>query len=517
MKNTLLFLPLLFGHVQSTFSEITKNSYERPNVVLIIADDLGYSDLGCYGSEIKTPNLDNLAQQGVRFRTFYNMAKCNPSRSSLLTGLYNGGNGAVHIATLAKNAGYQTIMSGKDHFDNWIPEYCFGNNAFDKCFTFWANTEYFVPTSGQFRAPFFLAGKELKASEIKYKKSPAYSTDFITDYALDWLDEAVKKESPFFLYLALHAPHYPLQARPEDIAKYRGKYLKGWDVIREERYKRMKKMGIITPNTNLSKPSSNINNSRPPFIPEFKNYYPWNSISESKKDSLDLEMAVFAAMIDNMDQNIGRVIQKLKESGKLDNTLIVFLSDNGSCPYTSNDVPDVQPGPANSFWSMRAAWANASNTPFRYFKQYGHEGGANTPFIAYWPGVIKPNTITGQIGHIVDIAPSFLDIFNIKYPSEINGFKTLPLHGKSLLPIFLGKEREEPDYFISGLDKFRMFRKGEWKIVQVNGLPWELYNMKDDPSETVDLSSKYPDKVKELTDQYKAIPFMNKKKADYEN
>lgn len=516
MKSTFLAIPLLLGNIQSTLCKTAEKNVVRPNVVLIMADDLGYSDIGCYGSEIKTPNLDKLAKQGVRFTNFYNMAKCNPTRSSLLTGLYNGGNGAVHIATLAKNAGYNAIMSGKDHFDKWVPKYCLGNNAFDKCFTFWANTEYFVPTSGQFRAPFFLGGKMLEANEIKHRKSPAYSTDFITDYALDWLDETFQQEKPFFLYLPLHAPHYPLQARPEDIAKYRGKYLKGWDAIRAERYKRMKKMGIINKNAQLSEPSSNINVTRPPIIPEFKDYYPWNSLSDSKKDSLDLEMAVFAAMIDNMDQNIGRVLDKLKKSGKLENTLIMFLSDNGSCPYTSNDVPDVQPGPANSFWSMRAAWANASNTPYKYFKQYGHEGGANTPFIACWPGVIKPNSITNQVGHIVDIAPTFLDIFNTKYPTEINGFATLPLHGKSLLPVFQGKKRVEPEYFISGLEKFRMFRAGDWKIVQLNGKKWELYNMKEDQTETTDLSAKFPEKVKELTDKYNSIPFMAKKKNENE-
>jgi arylsulfatase len=513
-----LFLFILGISTFSVFSQPKTKNIDRPNIVLIMADDLGYSDLGCYGSEINTPNLDKLATNGLRFRTFYNMAKCNPTRPSLLTGLYSGGDGAVPIATLAKNAGYNTIMSGKDHFDSWVPKYCYGNNAFDKCFTFWANTEYFVPPSGQFRAPFYLEGKMMEATEIKHKKSPAYMTDFITDYAVDWLDEVVQSEKPFFLYLPLHAPHYPLQARPEDIAKYRGKYLKGWDVIRMERYKRMKKMGIVASNIRLSEPTSNINNSRPPHIKEFKEYYPWNSISEAKKDSLDLEMAVFAAMIDNMDQNIGRVIQKLKESGKLENTLILFLSDNGSCPYTSNDVPDVQPGPANSFWSLRAAWANASNTPFKYFKQYGHEGGANTPFIAYWPGVIKPNSITDQVGHVVDIAPTFLDIFNTQYPSEIKGFKTLPLHGSSLLPIFRGEQRKEPEFFISGVDKYRMFRSGDWKIVQVNGLSsWELYNMKKDPTEMIDLSAKYPEKVKELNDKFKAVPFMKKSKTDKEN
>jgi arylsulfatase A-like enzyme len=227
-------------------------------------------------------------------------------------------------------------------------------------------------------------------------------------------------------------------------------------------------------------------------------------------------MAVFAAMVDNMDQNIGRVISKLKESGKLENTLILFLTDNGSCPYTSNEIQDVQPGPANSFWSLRASWANASNTPYKYFKQYGHEGGANTPFIAFWPSVIKPNQITEQVGHIVDIAPTFLDILNISYPNEIKGFKSLPLHGKSLLPIFEGKKRNEPEYFISGLDKFRMLRVGDWKIVQSNGNNWELYNMKQDPSETSDLSKKYPEKLQELSSKYSSITYTNKKKRPSE-
>jgi arylsulfatase len=514
MKHSIIIVLLSNLASLSVFSQAKSQKTDRPNIVLIMADDLGYSDIGCYGSEIKTPNLDKLASQGLRFRTFYNMAKCNPTRPSLLTGLYNGGDGAVPIATLAKNAGYNTIMAGKDHFDSWVPKYCYGNNAFDKCFTFWGNTEYFVPTSGQFREPFYLAGKKLEATEIKYNKSPAYMTDFITDYAVDWLDEVVGSEKPFFLYLPLHTPHYPLQARPEDIAKYRGKYKKGWDVLRNERYKRMQKMGILAPNTKMSEPTSNVNLTRPPFIKEFNEYFPWNSLSEAKKDSLDLEMAVFAAMIDNMDQNIGRVIQKLKETGKLDNTLILFLSDNGSCPYTSNDIPNVQPGPANSFWSLRAAWANASNTPFRYFKQYGHEGGANTPFIAYWPGVIKPNTFTDQVGHVVDIAPTFLDIFNTEYPSEIQGYKTLPLHGSSLLPIFNGKQRKEPEFFISGVDKFRMFRSGDWKIVQLNGLPsWELYNMKQDPTEMNNLATKYPEKVSELLNKYNTVPFIKKKKT----
>jgi len=330
MKKAITFV-LFFGCIFISVKNMAQQT--KPNIIIIMADDLGYSDIGCYGGEIATPNIDRLASKGLRFRTFYNMAKCNPTRPSLLTGLYKGGNGAVHIATMAKNADYQTLMTGKDHFDSWVPEYCYGDNAFDKCFTFWANTEYFIPPSGQFRQPFYLNGKRLESAEIKHEKEPAYMTDFITDYALDWLDEAFKKEDPFFLYLPYHAPHYPLQAHPEDIAKYRGKYMKGWDKIRKERYVRMKEMGIISENTKLSEPTSNINKFRKPFIHEFKDYYPWESVSDAKKDSLDLEMAVFAAMIDNMDQNIGRVLEKLEESGKLENTLIMFLSDNGSCPF----------------------------------------------------------------------------------------------------------------------------------------------------------------------------------------
>jgi len=478
---------------------------KRPNIVLIMADDIGISDIGCYGSEIETPNIDLLANEGLRFTTFYNMAKCNPTRSSMLTGLYNGGNGAVHIAQLTKNAGYYNIMSGKEHFDNWVPDYCKAENVFDHSFYFWATTEYFRPPSGQFERPFYLEGRELKAEEIEYKKSPMYKTDFITDYALKWLDKAFEKEDPFFLYLPYHAAHYPLQARLEDIAKYRGKYLKGWDLLRQQRFEKMKEIGVLPENAKLSQPEGNLNKFRGPLVPAYTDYYPWESLSEAQKDSLDLEMAVFAAIIDRMDQNIGRVMNKLKENGKLENTLIMFLVDNGSCPYYTNKIKDVQPGPANSYWSLRSTWANLGNTPYRQYKQCGHEGGSHTPFIAYWPSVIKPNTITEQPGHVVDIAPTFLDILDIQYPDTIKGFATIPLHGKSLLPVFKGEEREEPEYFISGMEKFRMFRSGDYKIVKLNNGNWELYNIKNDPTEMENLAEKIPGKADALSSHYNEI------------
>ncbi|MEQ9306109.1 MAG: sulfatase-like hydrolase/transferase, partial [Marinoscillum sp.] len=392
---------------------------KRPNIILIMGDDIGFSDIGSYGGEIKTPNLDRLAYGGLRFTSFYNMAKCNPTRSSLLTGLYTGGNGAVHLAHLTKKAGYSNIMAGKEHFDSWVPEYCKAENVFDHSFYFWATTEYFLPPSGAFERPFFLDGRELNANEIKYEKSPMYKTDFITGYALRWLEEAFQKTEPFFLYLPYHAAHYPLQARPEDIKKYREKYLKGWDKIRKERFEKMQNLGVLPDNAKLSPAENNLNKFRGPYIPEYTDYYPWNGLSDAQKDSLDLEMAVYAAIIDRMDQNIGRVLKKLEENGELENTLILYLNDNGSCPFYANKIPYVQPGSAGSYWSLRTTWANLGNTPYRQYKQTGYEGGSHTPFIAYWPGKIAPNTITHQVGHVVDIAPTLLDVLNIDYPDSI--------------------------------------------------------------------------------------------------
>ena len=462
-------------------------SDDRPNIVLIMADDMGFSDIGCYGGEIHTPNIDRLAAEGLRFTSFYNMAKCEPTRSTLLTGLYEGGDGAVHLAHLARQAGYTTLMSGKEHFKPWVPRYCHADSVFDHSFTYWATTEYFLPTTGQFRQPFVLDGDTLETYQIQYDIAPMYKTDFATDYALRWLDEACDEKAPFFLYMPYHVPHFPLQARPEDIAKYRGKYLAGWDTIRAERFSRIQELGVVPENIKLSPPEDNRNNARHPFVSEYNRYTSWQRIPEADRDSLDLEMAVYAAMIDRMDQNIGRILDKLKAERKLKNTIILFFSDNGACPFYTNLIQDVGPGPANSFWSLRTSWANVANTPYRQFKQCGFEGGCHTPFIAFWPGMIEPNSFTDQTGHVVDIAPTFLDLMETTYPSRVHGYETLPLHGKSLLPIFRGEQREEPEYFMSGLEKFRMFRKGDYKILRMNGGPWELYNLQDDPSELVDL------------------------------
>ncbi len=243
MKKKDKIIPIIILISLKLFSCSETVNKNRPNIILIMADDLGYSDIGCYGGEIKTPHIDRLANEGVRFTTFYNMAKCNPTRISLLTGLYKGGNGAVHLAHHTQKSGYFNIMSGKEHFDDWVPAYCKAENVFDHSFYFWATTEYFLPPSGEFERPFYLEGKQLKASDIYHEKTPMYKTDFITDHALKWLDEAFHKKDPFFLYLPYHVPHYPLQARPEDIAKYRGKYKAGWDSLRVKRFNKMQKLG----------------------------------------------------------------------------------------------------------------------------------------------------------------------------------------------------------------------------------------------------------------------------------
>lgn len=483
-----------------------------PNIVLIMGDDMGYSDLGCYGAEIQTPNLDRLATGGMRFKQFYNMAKCNPTRSTLITGLYKGNDQAISFVPLLKDAGYSTAISGKEHFDNWVPKDCYFAETFDQSFTFWATTEYFVPPSGEFQRPFYLNGKEVSPAEIEAEISPKYKTDFITDLGLKWLDEMMQKDDPFFLFLPYHVAHYPLQARPEDIAKYKGKYSKGWDKIREERFQRMKEIGILNEDVVLSPAEGNSNQSRgsshkgwEDIRTKWPSYYPWDSMTKEEQEDKDLEMAVFAAMIDRMDQNIGRVLAKLEAAGEMDNTLILFFTDNGSCPFDSNVDFDVPPGPAESYRCLSPPWANVGNTPFRLYKQNGHEGGANTHFIAHWPKVIEPNQITDQMGQVADLFPTFLEMADLEYPASYQGKKPLPLDGQSLLPVFRGEERSSPQVVVSGhTEKFRMYRNGKWKIVRENNADWELYDMEKDKTEINNLAVDMPDQLAEIVEQYEA-------------
>jgi len=488
----------------------SNSNQNHPNIILIMGDDIGYSDLGSYGSEIQTPNLDELAENGVRFRTFYNLAKCETTRSGLLTGHYRGDYRSFNFTSLLKEQGYQTIHVGKEHFEGWVPEHCYAENVFDYSFYFPIINEFHIPPDSTFQYPFYQDGRELALDEIMVKKKPFFKTDVLTDYATSYIDSAMQTEQPFFLYLPYHVAHYPLQARPEDIAKYRGKYKIGWDTIRQNRYNKMIASGLLTEKYQLSEPTDNINKFRghPKGDEEIREKIPlcrpWESLTAQEKDDLDLEMAVFAAMIDRMDQNIGRLIQVLKEKGIFENTVIMYFSDNGSCPYDSNTDFDVPPGPANSYRTLSAGWSNVGNTPFKYFKQFGHEGGSHTHFIVHWPEKIKEGFLAVQPGHVVDIFPTMLDIVNIEYPEQYNDTATIPLHGRSLLPVIKGGEREEPEYFISGFtDRFRMFRAGDWKIVKANNEDWELYNIDNDPTEIDDLASSNPARLQEMVSLYK--------------
>jgi arylsulfatase len=477
-----------------------------PNIVLIMGDDIGFSDLGCYGGEILTPNLDKLASEGMRFSQFYNMAKCEPTRSVMLTGHYKGDDRSLSVARLLGDANYTTIMCGKEHFQNWVPKSAYAINNFDHTFTFWKISEFFIPPGGKMANPFILNGRELSIEEVDNEIEPLYKTDVLTDYAIKFLDTAMAKDKPFFLYMPYNNAHYPLQARPEDIAMFKGKYMKGWDAIRKSRYDKMVDLGLMDSKYTLSPPEGNINRFRghPPGDDEIREkiplYIPWDSLTEKEKEDLDLEMAVYAAMVHRLDLNVGRIVDYLKSKGIYENTLIMYLSDNGSCPYDSNRDFIHPPGGPDSYRTLSAAWANAGNTPFRYFKQFGHEGGAHTHFIASWPGKIKDKgSITDQPGHVVDIVPTLVDIAGTSYPLELNGKASLLPHGKSLLPVFMGLDRPQPDYFISGhTERFRMYREGDWKIVRANGEEWELYDISEDMSETNNLASTYPEMIKDL-------------------
>jgi arylsulfatase A-like enzyme len=491
----------------------TDNAQNRPpNIILIMSDDAGYSDIGCFGSEINTPNLDNLGFNGMRFSSFYSGSKCEPSRSSLFTGLYQGGERAVNFVQILRDRGYYTMHAGKEHFEDWVPGSAYASNVNDQSLTFWATTEYFEPPSGNFVRPFILNGKEVGVEQIYHKKAPFYKEDAITDNALRWLDEPIGRDQPFFLFLGFHAPHYPLQARPEDIDTYRGTYLKGWDRIRQERFARLKEMGLITGSTELSPPSSNVNRFRghPEGDEERRAkipvYRPWNELSDDEKDELDLEMSVYAAMVDNMDQNIGRIMQKIGKEGLLDNTIIIYLSDNGACPYDSNRDFDFPPGHPGGFRTQTAAWSNASNTPFRFFKQYGHEGGALVHSLIWWPSEIQAGSISHQPAHIVDLFPTILEAAGIEYPESINGHRPQKLQGNSLIPLMSGQSREDPPFIISGFsERFRMYREGDWKIVRKNNEDWELYNLRDDPTEIRDLSSEKVDRINDMEKNYNSV------------
>ena len=483
----------------------------KPNIVLIMADDMGYSDIGCYGGEILTPNLNKLASNGIRFTQFYNTARCCPTRASLMTGLYphqagmgwmtvrdlgvkgyhgDLNNRCVTIAEVLKQAGYGTYMSGKWHltFDEYWdgPKHSWPRQrGFDRFFGT-------ISGSGSFYTPETLTQDN---NRIQAPSEGFYYTDAISDHACEYIENHCKSkpEQPFFLYTAYTAPHWPLHAKKEDIAKYQDKYLKGWDALRQERYARMIEIGIINKSCSLTARETNVT--------------AWEEVDQKRKERMALKMAIYAAQVDCMDQGIGRIVSTLEKNGLLDNTLIFFLSDNGGCaetgPWGFDNNKDGVLGENSSFSSYGASWANASNTPFRRYKHWVHEGGISTPLIIHWPSHIKDTgTFRRQCGHVIDIMATCVDVAGANYPSEFNGKAITPLEGKSLVPV-LGNEKLERQAIYWEHEANRAVRAGKWKLVSRyrsdnDPGPWELYDMETDRSETKDLAQQYPDRVKEL-------------------
>ncbi len=475
----------------------------RPNILVILADDLGWSDIGCYGGEIDTPNLNKLGENGVRFTQAHNTSKCAPSRACLLTGLYHhqvgGGQepfqNAVTLGEVLGSSGYQTYASGKHHNkENLI------HRGFDHYFGLRDGCcNYFNP--GRPRAGEPLPAQKKPAARywcIEDKtlqpytpeKRDFYTTDYFGKYALKFLDQHQEDHqgNPFFLYLPFTAPHDPLQAWPRDIEKYRDEYTVGYGEIRARRYERQRDMGLIDESWPLSDPG----------------YKLWNSLEPDEKEDEALKMAVYAAMIDRMDQNIGKVLDKIREMGEEDNTLVIFASDNGCSAEVVHLENDYGPIGSISRWtSLGPDWANVSNTPYRFYKNYSFQGGICTPLIANWPnGISDSGRFNHQPCHFIDIMPTLTEVARASYPKKRGDEKVLPPEGVSLVPILKGERIPERGPLNFQWRRGRAVRKGRWKIVVEGQSGWELYDMEKDRTETNNLADKHPKIVGELNSEY---------------
>ncbi len=477
MKVNYLYLPF-FVLACSLLWSCSESSESRPNILLIMVDDMGFSDLGCYGSEIKTPRIDALAENGLRFTQFYNTAKCHSSRVSLLTGLYCTQAGdeslsrAVTIAQVLDSAGYFTSMAGKWHLHQQPTDFGF--------------QRYWGHLSGA--TDFFKGDSTFRLNGALWDEfdEDFYTTDANADFSIRFLDEALAGDKPFFHYIAFNAPHYPLQAPREEIEKYLGVYDRGWEEIRDSRYLRQQELGIFSQNTAL------------PPLPDHMT--PWDSLNMVQQEFESFRMSVYAAMIDRLDQNIGRVVDYLEDKGALDNTLIMICSDNGGCPFERSRDLQIPPWEGGSFLLYDASWATVSNTPLRHYKQTQHEGGISTPMIIHWPGHIQnPGRWERSQGHLVDVMATCLEVGRATYP-EREGVE--PLQGRSLVPYMQGDEREDHEELYFVFQGCRALRQGDWKLVSFYENPWELYNMASDRFEQRDLAGEYPERVKEMSERW---------------
>lgn len=508
---SILCLVVLLTSCSQAIKEI-QTSEGKPNIILIMADDMGFSDLGFMGSEISTPNIDRLANNGMVFNQFYNAGRCCPTRASLLTGLYAhntdlgwmtaadfgrpGYRGAISpntvtIAQVLKNAGYSNYITGKWHvtYDRNMVADAENHNwpiqrGFDKYYGMLAG-------GGGYYDPITLT----KDNERLTPSEDFYLTEAINTNTIDILKDhfETKKGSPFFFYVAHYAPHRPLHALEKDIQKYKGKFSKGWDYFREQRLKKMEEIGMSY-DWSLSK--------RPNDIPS------WENLSLKEKAMWEMRMEVYAAQIDCMDQGIGDIIKLLEEKNQLDNTVIVFLSDNGGNYEPEGNDFDADsinnPGDKNFNQSYRRHWANMSNTPFRLYKSSNHEGGISTPLIVHWPDKIKNASISHQKGHVIDFMPTIMELAGAEYPTELSGNQIKPFQGKSLVPVFeQGSEFERGPLFFEHRGN-RAIIDGKWKLVAAVGKAptykgaWELYDLSVDRAEENNLIEEYPEIAKKL-------------------
>lgn len=511
---------------------------ERPNIVLIMVDDMGFSDIGCFGGEIETPNLDKLAAQGVRFNQFYNTSRCCPSRASLLTGLdhHQAGMGLMiedrtelpgylgylarerctTIAELLQAENYGTYMCGKWHL---------GYQNMEERPLAWGFDRFYGSLEGAIS--YFEPGNPAKYPHDKRPRHVTldndtitpdknfYATNRFTEYGMLFLEQHFNERDndPFFLYMAYNAPHWPLHALPRDIAKYEDYYMRGWDRLREERYQKQLELGILKAENSILSPRTDDRYPPEGLWPLTRNPLPaWDALTEAQQKDLAKKMAVYAAMVDNLDQNIGRLIGFLSAKNKLDNTIILFLSDNGGDIVGSvmgfnalgeRGKLDLY-GTTESFMSYGLGWANASNTPFRMYKCYVHEGGIASPLIVYWPRKIKNGKLVETPVHITDIMPTLLSAAGVNYPEKIDDRSLIELPGQCLLPLFMkdtGDYNENRQfYWEHGGNK--AIRDRNWKLVQVQGGTWELYNMDEDRCESNNLIRKYPERAQHMREMY---------------
>lgn len=488
----------------------------RPNILLILADDLGWSDLGCYGGEIATPHIDSLAAGGLKFTQFYNSARCSPTRASILTGLHPhqagfpnlGGKlptNAVTLAEVLRPAGYRNTMVGKWHLNENDPPTTRGFDEFYGMLggynTFWRED------------PSYTRWPKDRTKRV-YQEGGFYSTDVFADYSVEFIGDRAKDRKPWFQYLAFNAPHFPLHAPEADIVKYEAMYFsKGWDRIREERLGRLKQLGLVP--KDLALPSRAVvpanrynrqNGTNDKEIPA------WDSLPENRRRDLARRMAVYAAMVDRMDRSVGLVTNHLKTTRQFDNTVILFLSDNGACAEWDPFGFDINSGAQNvmhegddlknvgmpgSYISYGSGWANACNTPWRLFKHYTQEGGVRTPFIVHWPAGLKAKGLAQAPGYITDFMPTICELSGAPYPKTFQGKDILPHEGISLVPAMRGEPLAKRPIFIEH-EGNRSVREGDWKLLALQSKPWELYQISVDPTETKDLASVDPERVDHL-------------------